>query len=455
MSALPTAVVSERPVERSEVRAFLASALSAPRRGPLAITIPAPIGRPLALLDGLRRGDAVHLHDDKRAWTALGATRLTKLEGPERCHDARRAYETARDALGLVAHERAGDARPTWAFGLSFAPGRARDPWTTLGDGLLVLPRWAHRVENGAATLTLVVDQDEPSGAALALAELDALWEGLSAPSRSLGEPLRAQARHVDPERWRRSIDDVKRRIDAGEAEKIVVARRSLVLASRAIDPAALLRRLERPGATHFCIRRRGVAFVGATPERLFRKRGRLVHTEAVAGTASLERDPAAHALLASIKDVHEHQVVVDGIAAVLSGMRGEVSIGTRGLRTIGAIAHLVTQIEARMVRDTSAFELLEALHPTAAVGGAPRATALRWIADHEPDRGWYAGPVGWIDAHGNAEVHVALRSALLVGARAYAYAGCGVVSASDPDAEYAETALKLAPMLSALGVPA
>ena len=154
-------------------------------------------------------------------------------------------------------------------------------------------------------------------------------------------------------------------------------------------------------------------------------------------------------------KDVHEHQVVVDGIAAVLSGMRGEVSIGTRGLRTIGAIAHLVTQIEARMVRDTSAFELLEALHPTAAVGGAPRATALRWIADHEPDRGWYAGPVGWIDAHGNAEVHVALRSALLVGARAYAYAGCGVVSASDPDAEYAETALKLAPMLSALGVPA
>lgn len=455
MSALPTTALPERPVDRAEVRSFLASALAAPRRGPLAIALPAPTGRPLALLDGLRRGDAFHLHDDKRAWTALGATRLSRLEGVSRCVDARRAYETARDALAVIAHERAGEARPTWAFGLSFAPGRARDPWTPFGDGLLVLPRWAHRIEGGTATLTLVVDGDEPTGSALALAELDALWDALTVPSRSTGELARSQARHVDPERWRLSIDDVKRRIDAGEAEKIVVARRSLVLASRAIDPATLLRRLERPGATLFCIRRRGAAFVGATPERLFRKRGRLVTTEAVAGTASLERDPGAQALLASAKDVHEHELVVDGITAALSGMRGEVSVGTRGLRTIGAIAHLVTPIEARMIRDTSAFELLDALHPTAAVGGAPRATALRWIADHEPDRGWYAGPIGWIDGHGNADVHVALRSALLVGARAYAYAGCGVVAASDPGAEYAETALKLAPMLAALGVPA
>ena len=78
---------------------------------------------------------------------------------------------------------------------------------------------------------------------------------------------------------------------------------------------------------------------------------------------------------------------------------------------------------------------------------------AVRWISENEPDRGWYAGPLGWIDADGDAEVHVALRSALLVGSRAYVYAGCGVVDGSDAHAEYVETSLKLAPMLAALGV--
>jgi isochorismate synthase EntC len=128
------------------------------------------------------------------------------------------------------------------------------------------------------------------------------------------------------------------------------------------------------------------------------------------------------------------------------------VTVAGRALRTIGSIAHLATPIEATLPPHLSAFEVLAALHPTPAVAGTPREGALRWIAEHEPDRGWYAGPIGWIDASGNAEVHVALRSALLVGSRAHAYAGCGVVNGSDPHAEYLETALKLAPMLTALG---
>ena len=86
------------------------------------------------------------------------------------------------------------------------------------------------------------------------------------------------------------------------------------------------------------------------------------------------------------------------------------------------------------------------------AVAGVPRQAALDWIGDHEPDRGWYAGPLGWMDLDGHAEMLVALRSALLSGARALAYAGCGIVEGSSADAEYAETELKLAPMLGALG---
>lgn len=446
-------VGAERALDRREARAFLEAALMRRRNRPVAIVIPAPSGQPLALLERLRRGDAFHLHDERRSLTTLGATRLTKLEGESRFRDARSAYEAVRDELASCVHERASsDAAFVWTLGFAFVPGRARDAWSPLGDGLLALPRWTHRSDAGTGSLTLVVDGDEPAGAELALAELDAIWDALLTRPSRVPAAVPTRVRHVDEDRWARSLADVKARIEAGSAEKVVVARRSTVSAESDFDPNQVLRRLERPGATVFCVRRRGVAFVGATPERLFRKRGRHVATEAVAGTASLERDPGGVRLFASAKDLHEHQLVVDAIASALSGMRGDVSCGTRGLRTIGAIAHLATPIEARLANDVSAFEILEALHPTPAVGGVPRATAVRWIADNEPDRGWYAGPIGWIDADGNAEVHVALRSALIVGARAYAYAGCGVVDGSDPRAEYAETALKLAPMLAALG---
>ncbi len=444
----------DRALDRSDVRAFLEAGLARPRTGPVAITIPAPIGSPLALLDRLRRGSAFHLRDERRSLTALGATRFSMLAGVRRFSDAQTAYERTRSETTSLVHERGcGSGGPIWTLGFAFVAGRARETWSALGDGLITVPRWCHRVESGAGTLTLVVDRDEPASTMLALAELDAIWDALSLPAVAASTVNGARARHVDEARWARSVADVKARIEAGEATKVVVARRSTVVADHEIDPVSVARRLERPGATVYCVRRRGVAFVGATPERLFRKRGRHVLTEAIAGTASLERDPSGRQLFASSKDLLEHQLVVDGISSALSALRGDVSVGPRGIRTIGAIAHLATPIEAHLANDASAFEILDTLHPTPAVGGVPRATAVRWIAENEPDRGWYAGPLGWIDADGNAEMHVALRSALIVGSRAYAYAGCGVVDGSDAHAEYAETSLKLAPMLAALGV--
>jgi isochorismate synthase len=443
---------ADRPVDRGDALAFIASALARPRNGPVAIVIPAPSGNPLALIERLRRGNAVHVHDERRSLTALGATRLARLAGERRFSDAKAAYERARNEIFVHAHDRVPNAGPIWTMGFAFGAGQARDAWAPLGDGLLMLPRWAYRRDGGTASLALVVDRDEPQSTSCALAELDALWDALAgrdAGSRSVDT---AFARHVDEEMWVRSLADVQAKIADGAAAKIVVARRTSVAATGDIDPVRVLRRLERPGATMFCVRRGSATFVGATPERLFRKRARHVATEAIAGTAALERDPAGRRLLGSEKDRHEHRLVVEGICHALSGLRAEVSVGPRSLRTVGALAHLATPIDAHLATDVSAFDILRALHPTPAVGGVPRDVALRWIAEHEPDRGWYAGPFGWIDADGNADVHVALRSALIVGANAYAYAGCGVVDGSDPRAEYVETALKLAPMLAALG---
>ncbi len=98
-------------------------------------------------------------------------------------------------------------------------------------------------------------------------------------------------------------------------------------------------------------------------------------------------------------------------------------------------------------------LSLVEALHPTPALGGTPRDAALDWIARCErAPRGWYAGPVGWCDADGDGAFHVAIRAALLQGARAWTYAGAGLVAGSDPDTEWAETEAKMAPMRAALG---
>jgi salicylate biosynthesis isochorismate synthase len=93
-------------------------------------------------------------------------------------------------------------------------------------------------------------------------------------------------------------------------------------------------------------------------------------------------------------------------------------------------------------------------LHPTPAVGGLPQGKAVSWILEHEQaERGWYAAPIGWLDAKGDGEFYVALRSALISGKNIHIYAGAGIVAESDPEAEYAETELKLSGMLSALGL--
>ncbi len=116
-------------------------------------------------------------------------------------------------------------------------------------------------------------------------------------------------------------------------------------------------------------------------------------------------------------------------------------------------VQHLLTTVVGRVQRERTVLDVVERLHPTPAVGGFPRHAALALIREREGlDRGWYAGPVGWLDARGDGELAVAIRSGLVQGSAATLIAGCGIVADSDPSAEYAEAELKLRPMLTALG---
>jgi salicylate biosynthesis isochorismate synthase len=444
---------AREPLGRDDALAFLRSALAS-ATGPVAVVLPAPAKSGLGMLARLRKCAAFHVSHGDRSLTTLGARCSASLAGDARFEQATAFYDRVRD-LRVVAHERCAGIAPVMTAGFAFAPLEMRDVWTSFGDGAVTLPRWAHRTDRGRGSLVFAPAADEPPNASFALAELDAIWSALEAGTIDDPAPFSARATHVDEARWARSIDDVRARIASGEAQKVVVARRSIVVADRDFDPIAIARTLARPSAHVFLIRRGHATFVGATPEHLFQKRRLAVRMDALAGTVSLARDPRGAALFASEKDRSEHAFVVDAIVERLSSLGAHVSVAAPVLRTIGDIGHLATPIHAALARDVSPFTIADRLHPTPAVGGVPRAVALDWIARNEPDRGWYAGPVGWVDFDGNAELLVALRSALVMGARAIAYAGCGVVGGSRSHAEYVETRLKLAPMLAALGVAA
>jgi isochorismate synthase len=438
---------------RDDVRSFLRSALASSPR-PSSFVVPAPIASGLGMLSRLRKGAAFHIANSDHSLTALGSTHSLALSGEGRFEQATAFLERAHD-LRVHRHERCADVSPVLTTGLAFAPSAQRDVWASFGDGAVTLPRWAHRSERGRASLVFSPDSAEPRDPSFALAELDAIWDAIESGAIETTPSPIARATHVDEERWTRSIEDVRARIASGEAHKIVVARRSIVVADGDFDPIAIARKLARPFANVFVVRRGHATFVGATPEHLFQKRRLRVSTDALAGTVSLARDPRGSSLFGSEKDRSEHAFVVDAIVERLASLGADVAVSAPVIRTIGDIGHLATPIRAALARDVSPFTIAARLHPTPAVGGVPHETALAWIAQNEPDRGWYAGPLGWVDLEGNAEILVALRSALVLGARAIAYAGCGVVGASRPHAEYVETSLKLAPMLAALGAVA
>ena len=258
---------------------------------------------------------------------------------------------------------------------------------------------------------------------------------------------------------WRSLVSAAVRDICAGEMQKVVLARDVHGTTSDDIDVFATLEHLRDTHRNSFVFGywRGDNAFVGATPERLVRLDGRDVRASSLAGTekrgATPEEDLALSALLlASTKDLAEHSAVRDALYDALSEISDDVEAAeSPSLLTLPHLHHLHTPVRARLREGHSLLDVVARLHPTPAVGGTPREAALRFISDHEQlDRGWYAAPIGWI-GRGSGEFAVALRSAVIGGADATLYAGCGIVADSDPELEYGESVLKLRPMQSAI----
>ena len=264
------------------------------------------------------------------------------------------------------------------------------------------------------------------------------------------------------PNDYARAVARAVARIHAGKLRKVVLARCVDVTPVRVASPVALLRRLRNPepSTTSFLVPVDDEHFVGASPELIVARRGRVVWCHPLAGTTGLTDKPdapsASDRLLGSPKELEEHRLVVDAVAEALRPRCDSLSVPDQPeVLRLATDARLSTRVEGRLAEGLplpGVLELLADLHPTPAVGGVPRDEALRLIADAEPEpRGFWAGPVGWTDRSGNGDWVLGIRSVTMRTGYARVWAGAGIVSGSDPEAELAETTLKLGPVIDAL----
>jgi menaquinone-specific isochorismate synthase len=343
------------------------------------------------------------------------------------------AAVTARDDVGLPG------SGPIAIVSLGFDP--------VADTSVVVVPKVVLGRREGRSWLTLV----NPPGAVAVPALRRRPVAAATAPPATLTAAVPSEAV------WADAVASSVAAIRAGSLDKVVLARALDVTAPALIDPRAVAARL----ATRFpsCFTFVCDGLVGASPELLVRRIGRHAESIVLAGTvrrgegtqedADLERE-----LLGSAKDAAEHRFAADSVREVFASVAADVvSDGAPALLRLANVTHLATHVEAWLRPDApTAMELASLLHPTAAVGGTPRATALAMIAELEAaPRGRYAAPVGWMDAKGDGEFAIALRCAQLSADTARLWAGAGIVADSDPDAEVAETTAKFDAVLSAL----
>ena len=386
---------------------------------------------------------------------------------------ADRYHKIASEARALFVDARVEGGAPPWtgprliggfAFRGDFTPDNT---WSIYAPACFALPHYQLARARGRQWLTInaqIPPEESPSQQMPALrAALTAKIARLQTDERSMTEsrqsPLIAVDYPMSRAAWARMINDAVGRIRAGELQKIVLARAAELRFGERVRPLPILRHLAANYADcyRFLIEMRpGYAFYGASPELLAATHDRQLDTMALAGSAArgdtqtTDRRLGAK-LLASAKERQEHDIVVEKMRGRLQPMTESLEVSPARLLKLRNIQHIHTPIRGLLKRQTGILPLTRALHPTPALGGHPRAEAMRLIRELEPiPRGWYGAPVGWIDSRLDGQFAVAIRSAVAQEARAWIYAGAGIVAESVAEEEWAESELKFRPMLEA-----
>jgi len=391
-----------------------------------------PIADPGSLLDRLPAEQPLAWMRRGEGLVGWGVAAELRVRGPERFSRAQRWWNewcTAADIDDTVSVPGTGPV----AFA-SFAFDEA-------GESVVILPQILIGRRGGQAWITTVGDVDLPSAVSpVPQAPTDVTWRDGSRSSES----------------WQGTVRQAIDRIERGELDKVVLARDVVADVQGPLDQRHLLQNLAHayPSCWTFAVDN----LVGATPELLVRRTGDVVSSRVLAGTVRRQGDEGtdaglAQALLSSGKDLAEHEYAVRSVARALAAHCTDMEVpDIPRVLPLANVQHLATDITGRLADDASVLVLAASLHPTAAVCGTPTERALAVIGDLEGmDRGRYAGPVGWLDAHGDGEFGIALRCAEVSDQSLRAFAGCGIVAGSDAAEELEESIAKLVPIRDAL----
>ena len=356
-----------------------------------------------------------------------------------------------------------------FAFQNDFTPDNT---WAVFHPAHFILPHYQLIQDNNESWLTInaIIPNDEDPASSR-----DQLREALSARYNNLLQTSRVHSAFettnifsqisfpMDYKTWTKKIEEAVYNINDGKIDKVVLARACELRSPTRINVFQALNYLNRnfKECTRFLFEPRPYhAFYGATPEILVEVKKDKLKTMALAGsirrgTNLIEDSQLSQQLLNSTKDRHEHKLVVESICRRLHPVTDKIEMGNRPqIYTLSYIHHLMTPIKATLREANGVLPLVEILHPTPALGGTPRGPALDFISHSETiPRGWYAGPVGWIDNKLDGEFAVGIRSAVVQDRRVWLYAGAGIVADSDPANEWAETTLKFQPMFEAFGL--
>jgi menaquinone-specific isochorismate synthase len=382
----------------------------------------------------LRNGEGIVCWGTALTHQTSGPTRFTDASAwwQEVCDEAQVDDELQLPGTGLIC---------MGSFAFADAPGAST----------VVVPRVVVGRRGDHTWLTLIGPETETSPELMQRPELMQYDEPPAPASVAFADGSRSAAD------WEGAVWEAVIRINAGELEKVVMARDLIATATNDIDVRWPIRRLAE--AYDMCWTFHVDGMVGATPELLVRRERGLVTSRVLAGTIRRTGDDVRDVALAgqlarSSKDLEEHEYAVRSVAEALQPHCTSMNVPeVPFVLHLPNVMHLATDVTG--VVDPSGANLLElaaALHPSAAVGGTPTKTAVDLIDQIEGmDRGRYAGPVGWFDVNGDGEFGIALRSAHVSGNKARLFAGCGIVANSDPEAELAESQAKLVPVRDAL----
>jgi len=258
---------------------------------------------------------------------------------------------------------------------------------------------------------------------------------------------------------WKERVAEAIKRVGSSKVDKVVLARDLVATSTQDIQTIPILKKLaaEYPSTWTFAVD----GLVGATPELLLRLSRGMVTSRVLAGTipktGNDEKDLALAASLArSSKDLEEHEYAVRSVADALEPFCSSTNVPESPfVLHLANVMHLATDVTGALIETkqrVDAFSLLQSLHPSAAVCGTPRNIAFDIITEIEGmNRGRYAGPVGWIDASGDGELGIALRSGQITDREIRIFAGCGIVAGSNPEKELEESNAKMIAMRSAL----